>query len=149
VRDELPDEIHHQIQDICRKGDALAGRGEFREARKTYWTAFDLVPEPREDWNATTWILAAIGDSFFLERDFKHGVDAFSDAVRCAGGLGNVFIHLRMGECYFELGDEKRAADNLTRAYMGGGREVFAKEDPKYFRLLERVLKPPAGQGRL
>jgi hypothetical protein len=60
-----------------------------------------------------------------------------------------VFIHLRLGEIAFESGDRRRAADELARAYMGGGREAFATEDPKYLALVEEVLKPPKGQDRL
>ena len=145
----MPDDIHDGVKQLCGEADDLADAGRFKEARDRYWAAFDLLPEPREDWEATTWIVAAIGDSFFLEKDYAHARDAFLDAVRCPGGLGNVFIHLRLGQCHYELGDERRAADNLTRAYMGGGREAFDQEDPKYFELLEQLLKPPAGQDRL
>ena len=36
----------------------------------------------------------------------------------------------------FELGNEPRAADELMRAYMGAGPEIFADEDPKYIEFL-------------
>lgn len=70
-------------------------------------------------------------------------------AVRCPDGLGNLFIHLRLGECAFELGQISRAEDELTRAYMGAGREIFADEDPKYFKHLQTVLLPPPGESSI
>lgn len=149
MANELSDDVHHEISRICKNADQLVETGDFKTGREQYWIAFDLLPDPKEDWEAATWIMAAIGDSFFLQEDYEHARDAFMDAVRCPGGLGNVFIHLRLGESYYELGDEKRAADNLTRAYMAGGREVFGEEKPKYFALLEKILKPPTGQDRL
>ena len=36
---------------------------------------------------------------------------------------GNPFLRLRLGQVQVELGALDEAADNLTRAYMGGGRE--------------------------
>ena len=68
---------------------------------------------------------------------------------RCPGGLGNPFVHLRLGECCFDIGERDRAADELTRAYMGAGREIFAEEDPKYIEFLGTRIKPPVGQDRL
>ena len=112
-------------------------------------TPYPLFQRTKTDYAETTWVISAIGDVLFLKRMFSESREAFEDAVRCPGGLGNIFIHLRLGECYLEIGDENRAVDELTRAYMGGGREVFKREDPKYFQYLERILKPPAGRDRL
>jgi hypothetical protein len=33
-----------------------------------------LLPEPQTDWEAATWILAAIGDANFLGDDFTAGL---------------------------------------------------------------------------
>jgi hypothetical protein len=35
-----------------------------------------------------------------------------------------------------ELGDHDRAADELMRAYMGGGPDIFDEDDPKYLAFL-------------
>jgi hypothetical protein len=64
-----------------------------------------------------------------------HGPDA----------LGNPFLHLRLGQCRFELGDLDRAADELARAYMADGEDVFDGEDPKYLAFLKTRLQPPPG----
>ena len=39
---------------------------------------------------------------------------------------------------HVELGDEKRAADELMRAYMGAGSGIFEHGDPKYLAVLRR-----------
>jgi tetratricopeptide (TPR) repeat protein len=145
----LDDSTHKQITELCERGDALVEEQQFEKAFYCYRDALNLVPEPAEDWEATTWILSAIGDLYFAEGKFEKAIGAFQDAVGCPGGLGNPFIHLRLGECFFELGDQLRAADELTRAYMGAGREVFDTEDPKYLTFLATRLKPPAGQNSL
>jgi tetratricopeptide (TPR) repeat protein len=140
----LNDEIHHRIIDLCAQGDSLAEELRFAEAFGCYRDALGLVPQPAEDWEATTWILAAIGDLYFQEEKIEKALAAFEDAVHCPGGLGNPFIHLRLGQCSFDLGKMDRAADELTRAYMGAGREIFEADDPKYLRFLETKIKLPA-----
>ena len=81
----------------------------------------------------------AIGDANFESRNYEHAKAALSDAMHCPGAIGDPFIHLRLGQCQFELGNLPRANDELARAYMGGGKEIFDAEDPKYFSHLKTV----------
>ncbi len=145
----LGDSIHQQIEDLCSLGDSQVEQGNLKIALKSYHDALHLLPEPVEDWEAATWIYTAIGDLYFQARQFSDAIEALKAAVRCPGGLGNPFIHLRLGESHYELGHEDLAADELTRAYMGAGRDIFAAEDPKYIDFLATRIKPPTGQEHL
>ncbi len=138
---ELPDSIHEEIKRLCAIGDEHTGRQSFSNALASYWAAWDLLPEPKTDWEAATWILVAIGDANYLGRDYAAGCDNLSTAMRCPGAVGNPFIHFRLGQCQFELGNRERAADELMRAYMGAGREIFDQHDPKYFQFLASRAK--------
>jgi hypothetical protein len=138
---ELADSIHEEIKRLCATGDERAGRQAYSDALTSYWAAWDLLPEPKDKWEAATWILVAIGDANFLGGDYIAGRDNLSTAMRCPGAIGNPFIHFRLGQCQFELGNHDRAADELMRAYMGAGREIFDKDDPKYFRCLATRAK--------
>ena len=91
------------------------------------------------------WLVSSIGNCLFQRGQYDRARDAFSNAVTCPGGLGNPFIHLRLGQTQLELGAETRAADELARAFMGGGAEVFEREDPKYLAFLKTKLQAPAG----
>jgi tetratricopeptide (TPR) repeat protein len=138
---ELPDPIHEEITRLCAAGDGHAEQQAYPAALASYWAAWDLLPEPKTDWEAATWILVAIGDANFLGGDFIAGRDNLSNAMRCPEAIGNPFIHLRLGQCQFEVGDHERAADELMRAYMGAGREIFEQDDPKYFQFLSSRAK--------
>ena len=138
---ELSDETHAQIQQLCAEGDQLAKAKRYADALKPHWAAWDLLPEPKTDWEAATWILVAIGDANFLSSDFVAGRDNLSQAMHCPDAIGNPFIHLRLGQCQFELQALDRAADELMRAYMGAGPDIFKDEDPKYLQFLQSKAK--------
>lgn len=142
---DLRADVHEEVKRLCAEGDRHAKLGEFSSALGLYWSAFDLLPEPTTDWEAGTWVLAAIGDANFLSADFEAGRDNLSNAMHHPNALGNPFLHLRLGQCQFELGALDRAADELTRAYMGAGRSVFAHDDPKYFDFLATRIDMQSG----
>jgi len=141
---QLPDPIYDKITACSAEGDALADDGSYREAIEKYLAALALLPEPKNKWNACTWLLVAIGDANFLSGNFEQSKDAFADAMHCPEAIGNPFIHLRLGQSQFELGNRERAADELCRAYMGAGKEIFEDDAPKYFEFLKTVIEPPA-----
>lgn len=134
---DLPDKTQAAVEELCAAGDAEAKLRDFTRALVSYWAAWDLLPEPKVEWEAATWVLGAIGDANFLAGDYVAGRDNLTNAMRCPGAIGNPFLHLRLGQCQFELGASDRAADELTRAYMGAGADIFANEDPKYIRFLQ------------
>jgi tetratricopeptide (TPR) repeat protein len=138
---ELSDETHEEIVRLSKAGDALAEERRFEAALAKYAAALSLLPEPKEDWEAATWLFSALGDAHFLKGDFAAGRESFATAMRCPGALGNPFIHLRLGQCQFQLGQLDRAADELMRAYMGAGRKIFDREDLKYLLFLSTKAK--------
>ena len=83
-----------------------------------------------------------LGDIYFNANKLDIALKAYSDAVASDGGLGDPEVHLRLGKAQFELGDEGRAADELCRAYMGGGREIFSDQPQKYFEFLKTKIQP-------
>ena len=130
-------ELQAEIDRLCALGDTHADRDRFPDALGLYWQAWDLLPEPKIDCEAATWILAAVGDANFLGRDYEAGVDNLSTVMHCPGGIGIPFLHMRLGQCQFELGDYARAIDELNRAFVGGGEDLFDDEDPKYLDYLD------------
>lgn len=140
---ELDSKLHQRITRFCEIGDDLAERGDFLQAIDAYRYARCLLPEPQAQWEAATWIAAAIGDAHFLAGHFKAARDVLHEALsgNFPDALGNPFIHLRLGQAEFELGNQDRAADELMRAYMGAGKDIFADEDGKYLAFLASRAK--------
>ncbi len=59
----------------------------------------------------------------------------------CPGAIGNSLIHLRLGQVSFERGNLVKAKDELMRAYVVDGEEIFEGEDEKYFNYLQKMVK--------
>ncbi len=72
---ELSDEMHEEVKRLCSEGDQQANSKHWAAALALYWQAFDLLPEPKTQWSAGTWVLAAIGDANFLAGDFEAALD--------------------------------------------------------------------------
>jgi tetratricopeptide (TPR) repeat protein len=140
MRRELPADTHEAIARLSARGDEFAHDKKYDQAIAEYQKAWDLLPDPKTEWDAARWLLAAIGDAYFLDERFDRSLAFFTSAiVSTAGGLGNPFLHLRRGESLFELGRRDEAGDELMRAYMGAGPEIFKTEDAKYLAYLKTV----------
>ncbi len=144
---ELSDKVYKEIEVLSEEGNRLADLGKYEEAKAKFLEAFKLLPEPATEWEACTWLLASIGDMSFSLGQFEKSKNAFNSAMHCPDAIGNPFLHLRLGQSQLELGNEDRAADELARAYMGAGTEIFKNENPKYFEFLKTVLTPPSEGG--
>jgi len=144
----LSDDVHAEITRLCAEGDEQFKSGSLQTALGKYDKAFALLPGDKMQWEASTWIFAAKGDAFFNSLQWHAALQCFRSAVACPGGIGNPFIHLRLGQCCLEVGDQKRAADELTRAYALKGEAIFAEDSPKYLEFLKTQILPEAKRGR-
>lgn len=140
----IDDDTLAHIARLCAQGDDDTDAGAYANALERYWAAWDLLPEPKMACQEATTILAAIGDVNFLSGDYAAGRDNLSTVMHCPGAIGIAFLHFRLGQCQFELGDAA-ATGELWRAFHGGGEELFDEEDPKY---LDCVIQADAARFR-
>ena len=97
---ELDDELHKRIKQLCADGDAAAERSEFDAAIGKYEEAWELLPDPKTQWEAATSILAAIGDAHYLSGEFEEGRETLLTAMHCPDAISNPFLHLRLWQCH-------------------------------------------------
>ncbi len=128
----LPAILHEPIQALLDEGDKLFDKGKFDAALLKYEEARALLPSDLSRWEASTWVLTAIGDACFLMGDMERAQQALATAVECPEGADNAFVQLRLGQAEYELGRLEQASVALNLAYAHGGEEVFEDEDAKY-----------------
>ena len=133
---ELDETTYKSVKILCAEGDASASAQRFEDAVAMYNKAWNMIPDPKNNWEASTWILAAIADACFQAGYMTSAREALEYAMTCPKGIGNPFLHLRYGQILYEAGELDKAADEFMRSYMGGGSEIFSTEDAKYLAFL-------------
>jgi tetratricopeptide (TPR) repeat protein len=137
---ELQDDLYEEILSLCSDGDNLVEESRFDAAIEIYLKALDLVPDPKNNWEASTWIYTAIGDTYYIKGDYEASKNYFFEAINCPDGIENPFILLRLGESLYELNEFVKAKEYLLKAYMLEGNEVFQDENEKYLKLIIDII---------
>lgn len=140
-QEELDDELYEQIESLSEEGNEFVDEDDYAAALKKFKEALALVPEPKTKWEAAFWLYASIGDMYLFLEDHRASAEAFYNALNCPDGQESAFVHLRLGEVLFEIGEKEEALDNLLRAYMLEGKKLFENEEEKYFDFLKKNIE--------
>ncbi|WP_017523392.1 tetratricopeptide repeat protein [Pusillimonas noertemannii] len=136
---ELPDHIYAQVEILAEQGNEMLDDEDYEGALASWSEALELLPEPRNDWDAAMWLHASMAEAHYQLRDFESARDAMYDALNAPGGNENPYVHYMLGKALLRLDDEK-AVDALLRAYMLDGEDIFdsdEEEGPDALRLLQ------------
>lgn len=138
---ELPDEVYDKITSLSEKGDEYAEKEQFTSALKQYEEALSLLPEPKTDWEAATWLYVAIGDAYYNKQQLDQAMDAYQKALMSPDGTGNPYIWFSIGQIFFEEENLEKAKTHFMSAYLLDGEEIFEEENPEYFRLINEEVQ--------
>ena len=136
----MDDKTYNIIQELCEQGDDLTDSEQYEDAIEKYTQALNLIPEPKYYYEASTWVYTAIGDALFYLENYNQALNMFQEALKCPNGIGNPFILVRIGECFFETDSLDNAKNYLLQAYMVEGEEIFENEDEKYFEVIRDLI---------
>ena len=134
---ELDDKLYEQITKHSDIGEHYFEDGKYRKALEEYKKAFELIPEPKTDWEASVWTLAAIGDSHYMLREFVSARGIFEQMLNEYKEM-NPFVLVRYGECLYETGDIEGAQKYLIAAYELEGEDVF--DNDKYLKVISDLI---------
>lgn len=136
---ELNDKTYKEITDLCAQGDNYLEKDDYKNALKKYTAALDLIPSPKEIWEASTWIYTALGEAYFLKAEYQNALNEFMNAYKCPDGVSNPFINLRIGECFYKTDNIDSAREYLLRAYMWEGDKIFESEPDIYLDIVRSI----------
>lgn len=125
-----------QVRQLCADGYRLYDTAEFRLALRAFYQAWLIIPKPQTEHVEAGWVLTAIGDAYFRLRQFAQGYESLQSALCCPKADEPPFIHLRLGQCLWELSREAEARKFLYHAYKAAGDQIFDNEDARYLRAI-------------
>ncbi len=137
---ELNNKIYKKVISLSERGEACVDREEYDDAIRLFLNALEYIPEPKYEWEASTWLYTALGDVSYFDGNYDNAINYLNEAMKCPNGIGNAFILLRLGESYYEINDFEKAKDYFIQAYMCDGSEIFEDEDDKYKELIANLL---------
>lgn len=125
---ELPDELYTQIEALSEDGNDMLDDDDAAGALAAWREAYELLPEPRHQWEAALWLHASMAEAHYELGDFAATCDAMRDALNTPGGNENPYVHYMLGKALLRLQDEK-AVESLLKAYMLDGTDIFDSDE--------------------
>lgn len=137
---ELPRDIALQLYSLCDKADKAIIDNQYTLAVDTIYAAISLIPSPKENYVEMDWLNTALGNAYFLSKQYYEAVVAYERAYYGKHKLfqENTNVLFRMAECYFEL-DKKTSFKFMEKAYKIAGNSIFEFEDRKYAQFFKRM----------
>ena len=133
---DLEPTLKAQVVELCQKGMEQADIERYEASNRTCSKIFDLLPEPKAEWKAYSWLQASRGDNFFELKDFQQALEFFTEAIELDEAYQkNGFVWMRLGQCFYELKQREKAVEELKLAYSLGGDEIFEDEFAIYKKL--------------
>lgn len=132
------DEVYPKIKSYSNKGNTVLEEANFDYAEQCFQDALELIPEPKNEFSATTWLYAALGDVYYQQGAYTAALDAFMGAYNGSEGYYNPYVVYMLGKIYYELGVMNKAKEFLTMAYMVAGEDIFLEDDGKYLEMVEK-----------
>ncbi len=151
--------MENDFRTDIRIADESMAANQLDKAYNYYSDAWETLCEDRPEHKPEEafWLMMSWANSVFAAQDYEQCYEIMGEAYAIFKDMGlvvgNPFFHLRVGQSAYELAetDEQRfdqsgqAIDNLARALITGGIEIFAGEDDRYLTPVLDVLRPPEG----
>jgi len=133
----LSDDILKKIDELAIEGDIFFDKEEYEKAIEIYEKGIELIPEPKNLWEAKLWFTAAIADSYWNLKKYQKALEYLEESLQVEGGKENAFIRLRRGQVFFELSRLEAAKKEFQAGYNLEGAGLFEEEEQKYLKLLK------------
>ena len=140
-----------ELEKCMNDGKNFVESGDYDKAIEIWNCGLEYISQNKKLKDKKSRFIIAIGDALFNKKEYDEAINSLKAGKKVAkNGAEKMFSSLRLGQCYFEKGNEKKALKEFTNVYIYMGAKFFEKEDPKYFNLLnEKLLQNPNKNAKL
>jgi tetratricopeptide (TPR) repeat protein len=136
----LTEEQEIILDKYIEEGNEKMEEENYKRAIELFIKAIEILPVPKENWEAYTWLNASLGDAYFQIEKYDDALDVLNIAYKLFDSEPNPFVLLRLGQCYYQKKELKKATDYLLRTYMLEGEDIF-NENEEYLKFLKSKVK--------
>lgn len=79
---ELSDELYDRIEELSETGNEAMESEDYTKAISCFQEALDILPEPKEDWEAYLWLAGSIGDAHFMMGGLRQVAGVFPQMLQ-------------------------------------------------------------------
>lgn len=62
--------VSKKIDQLAKRSDDLMKNGKYADAVECYQKIIDLLPAPKEQWEAYEWSIVSIADTYYITEDY-------------------------------------------------------------------------------
>ena len=137
---DLESELKAQVVELCNKAVEAQEEERFHASNRDLQKVYDLLPEPKNEWKAYSWLISIMADNHFEQDEYIAAFKKLEEVFTLdAESTENAYLCLRRGQCALELEHDELAKQFLTRAFELEGKELFEDEHSKYLKLAKQA----------
>ncbi len=115
------------VLELLNKGDKLFREKKYLESIEVYKKAEETLSES-DSISTYSDVKIAIGDALYHVFEYSLALEHFIKAFDNESYYDNPYLNLRVGQCYYHLGDTGRAKFYIKKAYELDGELLFENE---------------------
>lgn len=131
---ERPD-LDAEIERLSEAGSQAMDDDDWQGAVDHWTAALEIIPAPRAEWTASTWLYTCLGDAYYAGDRLDEALDALGEALKCPEGTGSGFLWLRLGQVLVDAGEVETGKKALFSAHLLEGDEIF-ENAPNHLELI-------------
>ncbi|WP_081687017.1 hypothetical protein [Chitinilyticum litopenaei] len=121
------------IISLTEEGNSIEIAGNFLSAIEKYQEAWDLLPEPKHEWEMLSgWLSSCFFSSHLSLGNFELAKQWAENAVKSASSSIDTAPFIDLGIACYELGQLDEAFTSFDRAYGYGKARAFKERPKKY-----------------
>lgn len=130
----LNKDLQEKIDNLEELAYTKFNENKIEEAFKLGQEAWDLYPEPKENWNEAYNTAKYIVNNSFTVKDLNRVNTWLNNMILVNNNLHKSDDELKyyIGKYYFEIGEYEEALNYLKKVVKETGFRYFEDEDPKY-----------------
>lgn len=129
--EELSDSTYEIITQLVDEAENDCRRNDFRSSISKYKKAARLLPKPRYEWEAYSWLMCGIGLNYVEIENWQEAFKFLNYSLLSSDEMVDASVWFHTGQALYKMGRFDESKDYLIKAFILN-KGVFDKHDPEY-----------------